>query len=113
MADCIFCRIIAGEIPATVVLRNEHVIAVRDVNPKAPSHILVIPVRHFEHLSDFAENAGDAEIGECMRTVANIGRDTGPGGYRVVANEGRDGGQTVFHLHWHVLAGRRMTWPPG
>ncbi|HEV3156362.1 MAG TPA: histidine triad nucleotide-binding protein [Candidatus Baltobacteraceae bacterium] len=113
MTDCIFCKIVCGEIPATEVARSKRVVAFRDVNPQAPSHLVVVPTRHVADLGSFAEIADDGEIAELLRTAAQLGRRVGPGGYRVVANEGADGGQTVFHLHLHVLAGRHLTWPPG
>jgi len=111
--DCIFCRIVRREIPAKEVLRDDHVVAFHDLNPQAPVHVLVIPTRHAAHLSDFADNASDDMPGRLLRAASQIGRELGRDGYRVVMNEGPDGGQTVGHLHAHVLAGRHMTWPPG
>lgn len=111
--NCIFCKIARGEIPAKEVHRDEHVVAFHDLNPQAPVHVLVIPTEHAQHLSDFAASAADETAGRLLRTAAQIGRDLGADGFRVVMNEGPDGGQTVSHLHAHVLAGRRMTWPPG
>jgi histidine triad (HIT) family protein len=110
---CPFCKIVRKEIPATEVLRDEHVVAFRDLNPQAPVHILVVPTTHADHLSEFAAKADGAEAMRLLAAAAEIGRRFGEDGYRVVMNEGRDGGQTVGHLHAHVLAGRRMTWPPG
>lgn len=111
--NCVFCKIVRGEIATGEVLRDEHVVAFRDLNPQAPVHVLVIPTRHAESLSDFAA-AGDAVAAErLLSAAAEIGRRLGPGGYRVVINEGPDAGQSVFHLHAHVLAGRPLTWPPG
>jgi histidine triad (HIT) family protein len=111
--DCIFCKIARKEIPAKEVMRDDHVVAFHDLNPQAPVHILVIPIEHASHLSDFAKTASDDGARRLLRAAAEIGTRFGPGGYRVVMNEGRDGGQTVDHLHAHVLAGRVMTWPPG
>ena len=112
-ANCPFCKIVAREIPAKEVLRDDHVVAFHDLNPQAPTHILVIPTRHADHLSDFVGQADGAEAARLLAAAAQIGREHGGDGYRVVMNEGPDGGQTVHHLHAHVLAGRRMTWPPG
>lgn len=112
-AGCIFCKIVRIEIPAREVLRDEHVVAFHDLNPQAPVHVLVVPVEHADHLSDFADQ-GRADVAARLLTVAaEIGRRLGPAGYRVVVNEGSDGGQTVHHLHFHVLAGRSLSWPPG
>jgi histidine triad (HIT) family protein len=111
--NCLFCKIIRKEIPAKEVERDEFIVAFHDVNPQAPTHILVVPTIHVEHLSDFVNRAdGDRAI-RLLRAASEIGRRFGPNGYRVVMNEGREAGQTVFHLHTHVLAGRPMHWPPG
>lgn len=114
-ADCIFCKIVRREIPARELLRDEHVVVFHDLNPQAPSHVLVVPTLHAEHLSDFNEKASAEVKARLFSAAAEAGarlqRDGQ--GYRVVINEGRDGGQTVSHLHVHVLAGRHMTWPPG
>lgn len=115
MADgsetCVFCRIVRGEIPATVVARNDTVMAFRDLDAKAPVHLLVIPLEHVESLADSADPVALGELLAMARTVA---RQEGlTGGYRVVINTGQDGGQTVGHLHAHVLGGRHMAWPPG
>jgi histidine triad (HIT) family protein len=111
--DCIFCRIVAGEVPAEIVDRTDDAIVIRDANPQAPVHLLVIPVRHAEHLGEFARQANPDQIGRLLSLASKAGRSAGSEGYRVVINEGPDGGQTVSHLHLHVLAGRRMQWPPG
>jgi histidine triad (HIT) family protein len=113
VSDCVFCRIVAGEIPATEVERTDDAVVIRDLNPKAPTHVLVIPVRHADNLGDFVTAATPQEVGSLLALASKAGRDASGGGYRVVVNEGRDGGQTVGHVHLHVLAGRRMTWPPG
>jgi histidine triad (HIT) family protein len=110
---CPFCKIVRGEIPADEVLRDEHVVAFRDLNPQAPTHVLVVPTAHAAHLSDFVASAGGDAAARLLSAASEIGRRFGRDGYRVVINEGPDGGQTVHHLHAHVLAGRRMTWPPG
>lgn len=111
MSDCIFCRIAAGEIPATVVARTEHALAFRDLSPQAPSHVLVIPSAH----EDSAATANAATLGAVMALATEVARSEGleQGGYRLVTNIGRDGGQSVGHLHVHVLGGRPMRWPPG
>jgi histidine triad (HIT) family protein len=110
---CIFCKIVRHEIPADEVLRDEHVVAFRDLHPVAPVHILVIPTEHAEHLSAFAAQGNGAAAARILTAAAELGTRFGPGGYRVVINEGPDAGQSVFHLHAHVLAGRALGWPPG
>lgn len=112
-AACIFCKIVRREIAAQEVLRDEHVVAFRDLNPQAPTHVLVIPTVHAEHLSEFIDQGNGKAAERVLSAAAEIGRRFGPSGYRVVINEGPDAGQSVFHLHAHVLAGRRMAWPPG
>src|SRR3954462_5419095 len=110
--SCLFCRIVRKEIPATVVYENDHVVAFRDIDPKAPTHVLVIPREHVASLDD----AGDAQVlGEVLLGVAEVARQGGlvDQGYRTVLNTGAGAGQTVFHLHAHVLGGRKLTWPPG
>jgi len=112
MAHCIFCKIAAGEIPATVVKRGDGLLAFKDLNPQAPTHLLVIPTDHVASLND----AGDARLlGKLLSFARDLAREVGIAerGYRVVLNTNPDGGQTVFHLHLHVLGGRAMTWPPG
>jgi len=111
--DCIFCKIVRKEIPAKEVLRNEHVVAFHDLTPQAPVHVLVIPTQHAEHLSEFAARGNAAAADALLAAAAEIGKSLGSGGYRVVINEGPDAGQSVFHLHAHVLAGRPLAWPPG
>jgi len=109
---CIFCRIIAGEISAPLLAQNERAVAFRDLDPKAPVHVLVVPRRHVDSL---AEASDRDELGDVMLLAAEVARLEGleDGGYRTVLNTGRDGGQSVFHLHAHVLGGRAMGWPPG
>jgi histidine triad (HIT) family protein len=112
MSACVFCRIAAGEIPAKVVFRDEAVLAIEDLNPQAPSHLLVLPVAHH---ATIGELAADARLAARLIGVASdLGRERGgERGYRLVINTGPDGGQTVGHVHVHVLSGREMTWPPG
>jgi len=109
----VFCKIFRGEIPAKEVERTPDALVFRDLNPKAPTHLLVIPKRHAENLSAFAGAAASEEIGALFGLAATIGAAHCPHGYRVVTNIGPDGGQTVHHLHLHVLGGRALGWPPG
>ncbi|NNC92473.1 MAG: histidine triad nucleotide-binding protein [Acidimicrobiia bacterium] len=111
MADCLFCSIAAGEIPADVVIETDDVVAFRDINPAAPTHVLVIPRRHIASAADL--DGGDAELLSALFDVAaRVGREI-EGGWRLVTNVGADAGQSVFHLHFHVLGGRVLGWPPG
>ena len=111
--DCIFCRIVRGEIPAKAAYRDERVIAIEDVNPQAPVHLLVIPLDHYETLGDVVEAERDVSDA-LLRAATALGRDRGgAGGFRLVVNSGTEAGQTVGHAHVHVLAGRPMDWPPG
>ncbi len=114
MSNCLFCRIIAGEIPATFVHQDERMVAFKDVNPQAPMHILVVPRRHVATLNDLSTEE-DALVGEMTRRAAAIAKEHGhaAGGYRTVLNCNADAGQTIFHIHMHVLGGRRLGWPPG
>ena len=114
MSTCLFCKIVNREIPAAIVYEDDRVLAFNDINPQAPSHVLVIPKRHVTSLNDLGPD-DDALIGEVVRRAAAIASDRGlaTGGFRTVFNTGRDGGQTVFHIHLHLLGGRAMTWPPG
>ena len=114
MADCLFCRIVAGEIPADIVAENDGAVAFRDVNPVAPTHALVIPREHLENVAEIAAKA-PATLGDVFGLAAEVAAKEGIAetGYRLVANTGRDGHQTVFHAHVHVLGGRSMGWPPG
>jgi histidine triad (HIT) family protein len=112
--DCLFCKIIAREIPGSIVYEDNRVIAFNDIKPQAPTHVLVVPKRHIESLNEL--QAGDDQIvGELVRRAAAIAKERGisAGGFRTVFNTNRDGGQTVFHIHVHLLGGRRMQWPPG
>jgi histidine triad (HIT) family protein len=110
--DCIFCKIVAGEIPATLVKRTDRLVAFRDVGPKAPVHVLVIPTEHLASLEDVQDGR---LLGEMLMLARDIAREEkiAEDGYRVVLNTNKNGGQTVFHLHLHLLGGRRLTWPPG
>lgn len=112
--DCLFCKIVAGEIPAELVHQGERLVAFRDVDPQAPLHVLVIPREHVASL-DAADGDHRDVLGEALLLAADIARREGvaSGGYRTVINTGGDGGQTVHHLHVHVLGGRAMRWPPG
>lgn len=114
-AGCIFCKIIRGEIPAREVARDENVVAFEDLNPQAPTHVLVVPVVHAANLSEFIAKASSEVKARLFSMAAEVGKkfERERKGYRVVINEGPDGGQTVAHLHLHVLAGRHLTWPPG
>jgi histidine triad (HIT) family protein len=115
MADCLFCRIVAGEIPATIVKRTEEAIAFRDIDARAPTHVLVIPTRHVAAVRDVKGAEGEGLLGRLLKFAADVATELGldAGGYRVVTNTGKDAGQSVDHLHFHVLGGRKMTWPPG
>ena len=114
MSNCIFCRIIAGEIPATRVYEDDRLIAFTDLNPQAPTHVLVVPREHVPTLNDVTAGH-EGLLGAMIRRGALIAHERGhaDGGYRLVFNCNADAGQTVFHLHLHVLGGRRMGWPPG
>lgn len=114
MGDCIFCKIAAGEIPAEQVYQDDTVVAFRDLNPQAPTHILVIPRKHIATLNDVTPDDA-AVVGRMIAAAAPIaaGEGVAETGYRTVINCNEDGGQTVFHIHMHLLGGRRMAWPPG
>ena len=109
---CVFCKIAAGEVPATVVKRGDGMLAFKDLNPQAPTHVLVIPTHHVGTLT---ETKDAALLGNLLGFARDLARELGIAerGYRVVVNTNPDGGQTVFHLHLHLLGGRPMTWPPG
>ncbi|TFG56478.1 MAG: histidine triad nucleotide-binding protein [Candidatus Aminicenantes bacterium] len=112
--DCLFCRIVRKEIPAKILFENERLLAFEDIRPKAPVHALVIPKDHFASLNDAPDGAG-ALLGEILLRAREIAREKGIGesGYRIVLNTARDSGQEVLHIHFHILGGRRLAWPPG
>lgn len=110
--DCVFCKIAAGEIPSEAIYEDENLIAFNDLDPQAPIHFLVIPKKHITSLATLDE--GDsALISQIMLTIAKLAKENGLEGYRVVTNIGEEGGQSVPHLHFHVLGGRSFNWPPG
>jgi histidine triad (HIT) family protein len=110
--DCIFCKIVAGEIPGEIVHTTERTVAFRDLNPQAPTHVLVVPKDHYANAAELA--AGDpAASAELLTTAAAVATAEGHDDYRIVYNSDPGVGQTVFHTHLHLLAGRPMTWPPG
>ncbi len=110
--SCLFCRIVRGDLPVTPIAQNEHAIAFRDVHPQAPVHVLIVPRRH---VTSLAEATDALELGAVALLAAEVARQEGiaASGYRTVMNTGDDGGQSVHHLHLHLLGGRAMTWPPG
>ena len=112
--DCLFCRIVGREVPASIVYEDDRVIAFNDIKPQAPTHVLVVPKRHIESLNELQQD-DDEIVGELIRRAAAIAKERGVSadGFRTVFNTNRDGGQTVFHIHVHLLGGRRMDWPPG
>ena len=112
--NCIFCKIVAGEIPAGKIYEDERAVAFRDINPQAPTHALVIPREHIASLNEASET-DEALLGHLLLVAARVAREAGhaEGGFRTVVNTGAEAGQTVFHIHVHVLGGRRLTWPPG
>ena len=114
MPDCLFCRVAAGEIPASIVYEDTRLIAFKDINPQAPTHILVIPRQHIASLNDLGPE-DEALVGEMTRRAAAIAKEEGLAerGYRVLFNCNADAGQTVFHIHLHLVGGRRLGWPPG
>lgn len=116
MDDCVFCKIIDGHIPSKVVYQDEDVVAVVDINPAAPHHILFLPRRHITSMADLMTEDG-ALLGKLFAAAAHVARDLGldspEHGYRFVTNVGPDAGQSVQHLHFHLLGGRKFAWPPG
>lgn len=112
--DCIFCKIVSGDIPSTKVYEDDKILAFKDLNPEAPQHILVIPKQHIESVSH-AKEEDMALLGYIQLKIAEIAKSIGIAdkGYRIVTNIGDYGGQTVHHLHYHVLGGRHLQWPPG
>jgi histidine triad (HIT) family protein len=114
MADCLFCRIVAGQIPGAIVYQDDRLVAFKDINPQAPMHVLIVPRRHIASLNDLSEG-DDGLVGEMIRRAAALATEHGHSdrGYRTVFNCNADAGQTVFHIHLHVLGGRTFRWPPG
>lgn len=114
MLDCIFCRIANHEISSTIIYEDEQIIAFEDIDPQAPVHVLIVPKKHITTLSDLKENETEflQQILMIARTVSTI-KNIEHSGFRIVLNCNPDGGQTVYHLHAHILGGRKMNWPPG
>src|SRR5205085_4795728 len=112
--NCLFCRIVAGEIAAEIIYSDERSVAFRDINPQAPTHVLVVPREHIESLDD-ATQKDEALLGHLLRVAARVANEMGhsESGYRAVINTGAGAGQSVFHLHVHLLGGRILEWPPG
>jgi histidine triad (HIT) family protein len=115
MTDCLFCRIVKGEIPAKIVKRSDDVLAFRDIDARAPVHVLVIPTRHVAAARDAKGAEGEKLLGRLLAFAAEVASDEGldRDGYRIVTNTGKNAGQSVDHLHFHILGGRKLTWPPG
>lgn len=113
MSECLFCRIVAGEIPADEVMRTDEVVAFRDISPQAPVHVLVIPTTHFADAMALA-SADPPLAGRLLKAAGDVAAAEGlAAGYRIIMNTGKDGGQTVHHVHVHVMGGRQLKWPPG
>ena len=114
MVDCIFCKVATGEIPAKIVRRSPEAVAFYDLQPQAPIHVLIIPTKHLGAVRD-AKGPDLALLGRLLAFAAEVATELGldSAGYRLVSNTGPDGGQSVFHLHFHLMGGRRMAWPPG
>ena len=110
--ECLFCRIVAGSVPASLVAEEERVVAFRDINPQAPTHVLVIPRHHHRDVSELAA-ADPVALADLVRVGARIAADESGEAFRLVFNTGAEAGQSVFHAHGHVLAGRELRWPPG
>ena len=112
MDNCIFCRIIKGEIPATKVYEDKNMLIIKDIDPKAKNHFLCLPKRHFKLLADMTEEDSQ-QLKECFKKIPTLEKELGlKNGYRLVINQGEDAGQTVFHLHIHILSGQKMGWTP-
>ena len=114
MSDCLFCKMVNGDITPDIIYQNDTVMAFRDINPRAPTHILIIPRHHISSLNDL-DTAQATVLGDMYLAAQHIASDAGvaASGYRTVINCGDDGGQTVYHLHMHLLGGRALSWPPG
>lgn len=115
MADCIFCKISSGEIKSDFVYEDDSVVAFRDINPQAPTHILIVPKKHIQSINDFQSDDKELAAHILVDVVPKLAKDLkiAESGYRVVVNTGDEGGQTVNHLHFHLIGGRSMQWPPG
>ncbi len=114
MENCLFCKIAAGQIPSKIVYQDQDVVAFADINPQAPHHVLIIPRRHIDYMSDLTLEDGPI-LARLFTTAAQLAHEMGidESGYRFLTNVGPDAGQSVFHLHFHLLGGRRLGWPPG
>ena len=114
MDDCLFCKIVKREIPASIVYEDDHVLAFNDINPQGPTHVLVVPKRHVASLNELTPG-DDQIVGEVVRRAAAIAKERGisESGFRVLFNTNRGAGQTVFHVHLHLIGGRSLSWPPG
>ena len=114
MEDCIFCKIVNKDIPSELIFEDEQIVAFNDINPQAPIHILIIPKEHFASLNDIPDEKKEL-LSHILLRARQIAQNIGikEKGYRIVLNTARDSGQEVFHIHFHLLGGRRMTWPPG
>ncbi|TPW21085.1 MAG: Hit-like protein involved in cell-cycle regulation [Elusimicrobia bacterium] len=112
MLACIFCKIAAGEVQSQIVHEDDRVLVFKDLNPIAPTHLLVIPRKHIARVSD-AGDADESLLGRLQLVIAEVAKKAGLNDFRVVTNNGKGAGQSVDHLHYHVIAGRRMNWPPG
>lgn len=114
MSNCLFCKIVNREIPGSIVYEDDRVLAFNDINPQAPTHVLLIPKRHIATLNDL-QPGDDQIVGELVRRAAAIAEERGiaAGGFRTIINTNRDAGQTVLHIHLHLIGGRSMQWPPG
>jgi histidine triad (HIT) family protein len=114
MTDCLFCKVINREIPASIVYEDDRMLAFNDVNPQGPTHVLIVPKRHIATLNDLTPE-DDATVGEMIRRAAVIANERGisAAGFRTIFNTNRDAGQTVFHIHLHLIGGRNLAWPPG
>ena len=110
--DCLFCKIVAGDVPSERVFEDEDVIVFRDVAPRAPTHVLAVPRRHIASVADLTDADGDL-LGALFAALRRVASDTGLTDYRIVTNVGPGAGQSIFHLHLHLLGGRPMSWPPG
>lgn len=110
--NCLFCRIVVGEIPSDRLLEDDRVVVFRDVNPQAPTHVLAIPRAHIPSLAELTDEDGEI-LGALFAALRRVAADSGIHDYRIISNVGAESGQSVFHLHFHLLAGRPMSWPPG